>query len=195
MFPEGGADGPLFVGGWDTAKLNGDPLPGICRARASILVKEDKKTKAGAHGGNPTLHGLSSQGVEIDVHVWTQPQLDEIDRILHDILPAPNLVQVPITFDHPDVRHLGITKIMVIGCGEWKESSVASGGRMVTIRATHWLPADKAADSATNTPKKAQRKNKRREDADSKKQKDARPANNDTVAPNQSTQPPLQTLP
>lgn len=147
---------PLSLPGWDAVKLGGNTLPGKCRvSRGSLVLKIDRKKKPGVHGGNPTLQGINPQEFEIEVTVWTNDQLDALLDVCKQILPQPNqTTQLPLVLDNAAIKHLGVIKVLVLGCGILEHAGV--GMRKLAIHLQHWLPST-GKKSVTSTPTRAQR--------------------------------------
>ncbi len=159
---------PLSLPGWDRVTLGGNVLPGKCRvSRGSLVVKIDQKKKPGVHGGNPTLQGINPQQFEIEVTIWTNDQLDALLDVCKQILPQQNqTTQLPLVLDHPSIKHLGVIKVIVLGCGIIEMTGV--GTRRLSLHLQHWLLST-GKKSATTTPKRAQRVKNDRERASAAK--------------------------
>lgn len=88
---------------WDTVVIPGVPTkspavpngpaqaktPGICVVRCKKSRDIDKKKIKGGDGGRITLAGLEPAMIEIEIHIWTPQQLEELDKLKVIVAPGP----------------------------------------------------------------------------------------------------------
>jgi hypothetical protein len=139
--------------GWDRCVLGGKVIPGFCRiTRANCKLKQDKKPKNGADGGNPTYRGLDPQPLELEIETFTDEDREQLAVILGPLIPQPGGQPKPVSIDHPSLRILRISAVQVIGAGGLMPIPGTTRAKM-TVDLEHSLPARKK--NATTTPKGA----------------------------------------
>jgi hypothetical protein len=168
LHPTGGARGPLKPAGWDRIKIAADVLPGMAEVtKGGLAFRIDEKLPVGANGSKPTYQGPKREEIEVTVTVWTDEQLAELDRIVRGIVDhvGEHPEEAALAFDAPQVRHLGVSLVVVKSIGILKPSTKHTNAMEMQITFLPWVPpAPATAAKFTGTPKRAIR-NKRREDA------------------------------
>jgi len=158
--PAGGSSGPVVPRGWDRCVLGGDVMPGFSRiTRGGIALKVDKKKKAGAHGANPTFHGIDPQPIQLEVETFSDVDREALAKISLGIRAKMEKTAkqsaaeqqkdpLPMSIDHPSLRAIGVTSVVVMGM-----SAMIVLGPMKakqTFELLDWLPTTK--ELATVTP-------------------------------------------
>jgi hypothetical protein len=155
--------GEIAPTGWDRAVIAGQVLPAHCSVmHGEIRLKEDPKSKAGADGCRPTFHGMDPRPLQLEAITYSDEDREQLASILAPLKPLQDRAPQPVSFDHPSVRHLGITTVTIVGISAL--IVVGPGVAKLSIEFKHWLPPKSPTNSATTTPKRAVR-NVRREAA------------------------------
>lgn len=177
LSPKGVNKGPLYRSGWDTCVLGSYQIPGRVRVmKGGIKLKTDHKKQSGASGARPTFHGLDPQPIGLEIVVWTDEQLNQLDTVLRTLLPGGNGDSVPLSIDHAQLRHLGaIVNVQIVGASELSEGPYGPTSRKMTLELLHWMPPQgQRGTHATTTPTRAVR-NVQQEDARKRQQQNAKP--------------------
>lgn len=142
--------------GWDRCVIGGQVLPALCSVlRGGVKLKEDPKKKAGADGERPTYHGLDPQPLELECETYSDDDREDLAGIMAPLTPVQDRPPKPVSFDHPSVRHLGISTVTIVEVGALMP--VKPGVAKMRIGFKHWLPPKSPKKSATATPTRAVR--------------------------------------
>lgn len=175
--------GGITPTGWDRCVIAGQVLPALCSVmHGGIRLKIDRKPKSGADGARQTFHGLDPQPLQLELVTYSDDDREQVASILAPLKPLQDRQPKPVSFDHPSVRDLGITNVVIVGISAW--IVVAPGVAKRVIDFDHWQPPKSPKKSATSTPTRAVR-NSRREAA-----QQAAPSNPKPTAQGGVGQPP-----
>lgn len=148
--------GGITPTGWDRCVIAGQVLPAMCSVvHGMIRLKEDPKDKAGADGCRPTYHGLAPQPLQLEVIAHSDDDREQVASILAPLKPLQDRQPKPVSFDHPSVRDLGITNVVIVGIGAWIVIGPGVTKRVIDFK--HWQPPKSPTKSATGTPTRAVR--------------------------------------
>lgn len=143
---------PFTPDGWDRCAMANQVLPGLAHiTHGGVKIKIDHKNKSGADGANPTCHGLEPQPIGLEVVTFDDDQREALAAIVQPLVPTLGRKQLPVSIDHPSLRVLGITSVLIVGA-----SPLINMGKQrtkMTFDLLHWLPTTKKV--ATNTAKGA----------------------------------------
>jgi hypothetical protein len=89
--------GPLYAGGWDTAMLAGEKLPGICDVKCERTLQIDQQKGPKSDGAALVMNGVLPATVDITVTIWTEEQWTKFIAIVPLFWRKPNK-------DSPDVQ-------------------------------------------------------------------------------------------
>lgn len=91
----------LYTGDpWTTVYLNGQPLPGISTAKATAGKRVDKLKETDSHGATHIARGYDpTQGIDIDVMLWTQPQHQRFIELMRVFWAPPGKFRPASTGD------------------------------------------------------------------------------------------------
>jgi hypothetical protein len=138
-------------------------LPGKWRVTSGrVLLKHDKKTKAGVDGANPVFHGLDPQAFELEGEQFNEDERNAVANLLQQIGPQPGQAQnqPPLQLQHPAVTSIGFAIfVKVIGVGVFEHTGPCT--TRVKLSLLHWLPAGKNAPNATVQDTSGQRTKKK----------------------------------
>jgi hypothetical protein len=162
--------GPAKVSGgiaprnWDRLVLGGIVCPALATiTRGGIKLREDKKSKAGADGTNPCYHGIDPQALGVELETYSDDDREALASILSKFTPIQDREPQPVTINHPSVRHLNISKVVLTEVGPFLP--VKPGVAKVHLSFSHWMPPKSPGKSASHTPVKAAITNKLLEEA------------------------------
>ncbi len=75
---------------WDTVRLDGIPLPGLCELQGEGFQQKVQRAKSqGKHGSKHRYLGTSDVDFRITVRLWTEQDLAKFAEILARIINAP----------------------------------------------------------------------------------------------------------
>jgi hypothetical protein len=153
--PLGPATGQPVINpqGWDRCVIQDQVVPGFCRIlSASCRLKMDPKPKNGADGDNPTLRGMESQPLQLEIVTYNDADREALAILLSPYIPQPGQTPKPVSIDHPSLRMIRISAVQIIGAGALIPEHGTTKARMV-IDLHHWLPSKQR--NATATPRGA----------------------------------------
>jgi len=160
-----GSGGAIEATGWDRAMIAGQVVPGQSRiTNGGILIKIQKKSKDGANGANPTLHGLDPQPIDMEITTHSNDEREALASMVAGLVPKitknKKLDPKPVSFDHPSVRHLGIGTVLLIKVGAF--IVVSPNVAKLAIGLIHWMPATDGATTGQFTAPKRTIDNERK---------------------------------
>ncbi len=144
---------------WDTVKLAGKPLPGICEIEIKKNRDVDKKKAAGSDGARITLHGMEPGAATIKVTIWTPEQLRVFQSMWTEFFPGDNKrppkypkgkpYPPALDISHPACNMHNVRSVVIVG-GDGPTPGSVPKTRVFTIHALEYLAPGK--ESATSSP-------------------------------------------
>lgn len=138
-------EGPTFASNpWDCVFLNGNPIPGLCKIKASPTVKFDPKKPGGVDGLTITKQGYLPGPVEIEVVLWTQEQWEFFQSIADEIWIKPRRAGTlkAIDISHPGTDLWKIKSVVVQGVSVPEDGPIPQS-KVIRIKAVEFLPPGK----------------------------------------------------
>lgn len=141
------------AGEWDKLVIKGRPVPGLAQVDASAALKVDQKKGAGKNGATPTFHGRNPAKIDVQIVIWTEPQLSALLDQLADYWPSEPDKKSPKPWDmyHPNLALLGIKSAYIVGVSSLKRGPVAQS-KMMTWTLQEFRKGSGAGKSASITP-------------------------------------------
>lgn len=160
---EDGIEGPDYASNaWDTVKVGGVPLPGICSVKGLPTLAFEKKKAGGVDGAAITVNGYLPGPIDIECRMWTPSQWRLFqNEVAPKIWTRPNSGKVnPATLAkdvvHPAFAVWGIRSVVVLGVSVI-EPAGEPGIRVIKIKCVEYVPTvdkpkTKTAKGSTNVP-------------------------------------------
>lgn len=147
------AQGNLYADDpWDTVRLGGRYLPGICTVRGLPTLSFDKKKAGGIDGATITVNGYLPGPIEIDVLLWTQEQWALMQEIAPLIWTRPNkkstAADLAIAISHPGLGLWGQSGVVVLGVSV-PEKGPIEGTKLIKIKCVEFVPVQKKPRTKT----------------------------------------------
>ena len=107
---------------WDVINIAAFVLPCTELPKAEVGRKLDSRSAPGSDGGTLVDKGRDLATVALSVRLWTEEHFRLWDALVQQILPRPGRTRDAIGVEHPALRQLGITSIVVekIGSVEYE---------------------------------------------------------------------------
>jgi hypothetical protein len=140
---------------WDTVRLGGVLLPGICSVKGLPMLSFDKKKAGGVDGATITVNGYLPGPIDIECRMWTPSQWQLfVNYVAPKIWRRPNTgktdpAKLAKDIDHPALAVWGIRSVVVLGVSVI-EPAGDPGVRVVRLKCVEHVAPKK---SATVTPK------------------------------------------
>lgn len=144
-------EGPTFAQNpWDVVFLNGDPLPGLCKVKATPTVKFDTKKPGGVDGLTITGQGYLPGPVDIEVVLWTQEQWEFFQAIADKIWIKPRRGQSlkAIDISHPGTDLWKIKSVVVQGVSVPEDGPIPQS-KVIRIKAVEFIPPNTKTKTKT----------------------------------------------
>ncbi len=149
--------GALYATGADLTILGGEWLPGITEIDgATAQLRRDANAKPGSHGGRPIYHGLEESDLKIRVIVWTNDQIKKLWELRQLLVPLPGGTPKNLSLVSAWTEWSGINAVAVRGSTDFQRYSGqrVNHGLQITITASRWLGAAKAANKVVTVQPK-----------------------------------------
>jgi hypothetical protein len=115
--------GPVYAGGWDTAMLAGQRLPGICDVKCEKTLQIDQQKGQKSDGAALVMQGVLPASIDITITIWTQEQWVRFLELVPgfwrkptkdapDSADAPNSMSA-IEIFWPGLLYLDISQVIV----------------------------------------------------------------------------------
>jgi hypothetical protein len=153
--------GTLFAGGegpdyaenpWQTVTINGQKLPGLCKAEGLPTLKIDQKKKGGADSITFTATGYLPGPINIECMIWTLSQWQIFQKIAAGIWRKPNrkskAADLAVTIEHPGLTLWGISQVIVSGVSTPEEGPYPQS-KTIKIRCLEYVPPSRGDKTKT----------------------------------------------
>lgn len=159
---ETGVEGPDYSKNlWDTVRLGGVLLPGICAVKGLPMLSFDKKKAGGVDGATITVNGYLPGPIDIECRMWTPSQWQLfVNYVAPKIWRRPNSgktdpAKLAKDIDHPALAVWGIRSVVVLGVSVI-EPAGDPGVRVVRLKCVEHVAPKKSATvtakGSTNVP-------------------------------------------
>jgi hypothetical protein len=137
---------------WDTVKIGGIQLPGLCSVKGEPTLAFDKKKAGGVDGATITVNGYLPGPVTIECLLWTPKQLAKMEEIAPLLWTKPNKKSTAKELAKPIVNPAfalwGIASVVVLGVSV-PEKGPVTGSRIVRIKCVEYVETKAVKKTAT----------------------------------------------
>lgn len=124
---------------WDVCFLAAQRVPGLVKVTCSTQRKVDAANGPGLDSAQLRFQGLDPADVGIEIVVWTDEQLTDLDLLLATV--APKKTKKPpqaFLIAHPVTDAAGVTAVIVEKI-DWPKDGPAPQSKVVTLGCKQWL--------------------------------------------------------
>lgn len=82
---------------WDTVRIDGRTVPGLCKVKGKAARRHEKKNVSGKHGSSFTFTGDEPTAVTVHVTLWTAEQLFEYSQLISFLKTLKPVTETVIT--------------------------------------------------------------------------------------------------
>lgn len=124
---------------WDVCFLAAQRVPGLVKVTCSTQRKVDSANGPGLDSATLRFQGLDPAEVSIEIVVWTDEQLTDLDLLLATVAPKKTRKPPsPFTLSHPTTDAAGVAAVIVEKI-DWPKDGPVPQSKVVTLGCKQWL--------------------------------------------------------